>query len=76
MGGSDSPRSFGLPLVIEADVSYQQQPALVIMLEESKRKSGARFRFHSLALLRVEEYAVWPTLAILPEAVTRAKAGM
>lgn len=39
------------------------------MLEESKRKSGARFRFHSLALLRAGEYAVWPpTLAILPEA--------
>lgn len=68
--------SSGAPLLIEADISYQRQPALVVMIEVSRRKSGMRFTFHSLALLRVGEYAEWPSLASLPEAVTRAKASM
>jgi len=68
--------SSGAPLMIEADISYQRQPALVIMIEVSKRKSGMRFTFHSLALSRTGEYAEWPSLVNLPEAVTRAKASM
>jgi hypothetical protein len=63
-------RSLGLPLV-EADVSVQGRPAIVIMIANRTSKPI----FQSLELVRAGEYADWPRLRDLPLALKRAKAG-
>ena len=56
--------------LIEADVSFQGRPGIVIMIAGTPDP-----RFHSLALVRANDDAEWPRLRELPEAVRRAKDG-
>lgn len=69
-------RSLGLPWV-EADVSIQGRPGIVIMIANrtSERGIASKPMFHSLELVRAGEYAEWPRLRDLPAALKRARAG-
>ena len=64
----------GLPWV-EADVSVQQRPAIVIMIACGKRDGGigARPRFRSLQLVRKNEFVEWCHLRDLPAAMKKVK---
>ena len=64
----------GLPWV-EADISVEGRPALVIMIACGRPDSGAdaKPRFLSLQLLRKNELAEWPHLHDLPAAMKRAR---
>ena len=65
------------PPLVEADVSIQGRPAIVIMIAATPRKIwGRKFRLESLLLMSADDYAVWPNLRDLPKAVERARAGM
>jgi hypothetical protein len=58
---------------IEADVSIQGRPEIVIiviMIAAAKRPT-----FHSLELIEAGGIAEWPRLCFLPEALKRAKDG-
>jgi hypothetical protein len=61
------------PPLVEADVSIQGRPGIVIMIAALKDIRGTKFRFESL-LLMWPDYAEWPNLGDLPKAVERAKA--
>ena len=65
----------GFPLV-EADVSFQGRPGVVIMIANatSKGEIAAKPRFQSLGLVRTGEYAEWPRLCDLPAALIRVRA--
>ncbi len=67
-------RSLGLPWV-EADVSIQGRPGLVIMMANGTSEGGiaSKPRFQSLELVRAGEYAEWPRLRELPAALKRAR---
>lgn len=65
------------PPLVEADVSIQGRPGIVIMIAAAPRKiRGTKFRLESLLLMRKDDYAEWPNLGDLPKAVERARAGM
>lgn len=66
----------GLPWV-EADISVEGRPAIVIMIAGGRPDSGAdaRSRFLSLQLVRKNEFAEWPHLHDLPAAMRRARNG-
>ena len=65
------------PPLVEADVSIQGRPRIVIMIAEAPRKiRGTKFIFDSLMLMRPGDYAEWPNLGDLPEALKRARGGM
>ena len=55
---------------IEADVSIQGRPEIVIMIAAAKRPT-----FHSLELIAAGGTAEWPRLRDLPEALKRARDG-
>lgn len=64
----------GLPWV-EADVSVQEHPAIVIMIACGKPDGGigTRARFRSLQLVRKSEFLEWSHLRDLPAAMKRAR---
>ncbi|SPE40180.1 exported hypothetical protein [Candidatus Sulfotelmatobacter sp. SbA7] len=66
----------GLPWV-EADVSDQGRPGIVIMIScgASEGAIATRPKFHSLELVRANEYAEWPRLRDLPVALRKARDG-
>ena len=65
------------PPLVEADVSIQGRPGIVIMIAAVPRKiRGTKFRLESLLLMGTDDYAEWPNLRDLPKAVERARAGM
>jgi hypothetical protein len=66
----------GLPWV-EADISVEGRPAVVIMIAGGKPDSGAdaKVRFLSLQLVRKNEFAEWHHLHDLHVAMTRARNG-
>ena len=53
---------------IETDVTIQGRPGIVIMTAGSRKP-----KFLSLQLLRAGDFAEWPRLRELPDAVKRAK---
>ncbi len=55
--------------LIEADVSIQGRPGIVIMIEGTPEPT-----FHSLQLVRANGIAEWPRLSALPKAVRKARA--
>ena len=66
----------GLPWV-EADISVEGRPAIVIMIAGGRPDSGAdaKSRFLSLQLVRKNEFAEWPHLHDLSAAMKRARNG-
>lgn len=56
---------------IEADISIQGRPGIVIMIAAATKP-----RFQSLKLMRAGDYAEWPRLRDLPEALRRARDGV
>lgn len=65
----------GLPW-IEADVSDQGRPGIVIMISCGASEGAImRPKFHSLELVRADEYAEWPRLRDLPAALQKARGG-
>lgn len=66
----------GLPWV-EADISVEGRPAIVIMIAGGRPDSGAdgNSRFLSLQLLRKNEFAEWSHLHDLPAAMKKAQTG-
>jgi hypothetical protein len=63
----------GLPWV-EADVSVQEHPAIVIMIASKPHGGiGTRARFRSLQLVRKSEFLEWSHLRDLPAAMKRAR---
>ena len=57
----------GFPWV-EVDVAILGRPGIVIMVAVATKPT-----FHSLELMRVGEYAEWPRLRDLPQALKRAR---
>jgi hypothetical protein len=68
-------QGLGLPYV-EADVSIQGRPGIVLMIANGTSDGGIASKpiFHSLQLVRADEYAEWPRLRDLPAALKRARA--
>lgn len=65
----------GLPWV-EADVSEQGRPGIVIMISCGASEGAImRPKFLSLALVRADQYAEWPRLRDLPAALQKARGG-
>ena len=65
------------PPLVEADVSIQGRPGIVIMIVATPRKiRGTKFRLESLLLMGTDDYGERPNLRDLPKAVERARAGM
>lgn len=66
----------GLPWV-EADISAQGRPGIVIMIAcgTSDGRTASKPTFHSLQLVRADDYADWPRLRDLPAALQRARDG-
>jgi hypothetical protein len=62
---------------VEADISIERRPALVIMIACGGTDTGAdtKPRFQSLQLVRKNEFAEWPHLHDLRAAMKRAQKG-
>lgn len=57
---------------VEADISIRRVPSIVVVIATGTSES-AELKFHSLQLVRKDEYAAWPRLRDLPAAMKRAR---